>query len=74
MGEKMRYFSPILDDGGATKSDRFAMLSNVLYSDDEIIKVSQTGNADYWGGMYGLRESNANFFRCFLSCCAVMAA
>lgn len=70
----MYYFPPISDDGGAIESDLFAILSNVLYSDEEIIKVSQTGNADYQLRDVWAEESNANFFRCFPNCCAVMAA
>ena len=70
----MYYFSPILDDGGAIESDLFAILSNVLYSNEEIIKVSQTGNADYQLRDVWAEESNAIFFRCFPNCCAVMVA
>lgn len=70
----MYYFSPILDDGGAIESDLFAILSKVLYRDEEIIKVSEEEDADYQWKDVCARESNANFFRCFPNCCAVMTA
>jgi hypothetical protein len=69
MVKKMNGYSPILDDGGAIWSAPFGMLSNLLYSDAELIKVSEHG-----GGSEEGRTGEPNFFRCFPNCCALEAA
>jgi hypothetical protein len=68
-------YSSILDEVGATESDLFEIPSEVLYRGKEIIKLSEDGYVEYklkdiWGWV---TESEANFFRCFSNCCAVMA-
>ena len=69
MVKKMNGYSPILDDGGALGSAPFGMLSNLLHSDAELIKVSENV-----GGSEEGRTREPNFFRYFPNCCAVVAA
>ena len=43
----MKDYSSIMEYGGAIESDFFEMLSNLVHSDEEIIKVSSDGNSDF---------------------------
>ena len=65
--------TPILNGFGTHESDLFSMLS--VYSDEATKQVPKDGNTTYYPVNDVLtEESGANFFRCFLSCCAAMAA
>ncbi|KAF5412053.1 MAG: hypothetical protein C5S38_08775 [Candidatus Methanophagaceae archaeon] len=65
--------TPILNGFGTQESDLFSMLS--VYSDEATIQVPKDGNTTYYPvNDVWTEESAANFFRCFLSCCAATAA
>ncbi len=68
----MYLFAPISAD--VEESDLFTMPSNE-FSDEQRTKIWQAEDYQWnqWKDVW-TEESNANFFRCFLSCCAVTAA
>lgn len=59
----MYHISPISADAGESKP--FVMLPGMVCREEEIIKVSHDGNADYRLSDAWAKESNAIFFDAF---------